>query len=52
MIYRFPTIEEAWARLRKDIYYSQGVWDPERCSIIQLGDAPNNETLVVVDKRP
>ncbi|GFZ48085.1 hypothetical protein JCM24511_05833 [Saitozyma sp. JCM 24511] len=36
MIYRFDTIEECWARLKADVYWTAGVWDKERMEVEEL----------------
>ncbi|KLT44165.1 hypothetical protein CC85DRAFT_229877, partial [Cutaneotrichosporon oleaginosum] len=30
LMLRYPSLEEAWARVKEDVYYTAGVWDPER----------------------
>ncbi|RSH85295.1 hypothetical protein EHS25_005102 [Saitozyma podzolica] len=36
MIYRFDSIEECWARLKADVYWTAGVWDKERMEVEEL----------------
>lgn len=30
MIFRMNTIEEVWARIKDDAYWTQGIWDKEK----------------------
>jgi hypothetical protein len=36
MIYNMPTIQDAWARVQKDVYWTSGVWDKEKARIEHL----------------
>lgn len=49
MLYRFPTIEEAWERIKSDPYWVQGVWDKERVTVNELTYLPTDETLKLVN---
>lgn len=45
MIYRYPSLEAAWERIKRDPYWTGGVWDKEKLEIRQLADGPSDETL-------
>ncbi|AAW47071.1 hypothetical protein CNN00560 [Cryptococcus deneoformans JEC21] len=30
MIFRMNTIEEVWARIKDDVYWTEGIWDKEK----------------------
>lgn len=47
MIYRYPTIEEAWARIKADKYWTGGVWDKEKVDVREIIGAPVDETIKV-----
>ena len=47
MIYRYPTIEDAWARIKADKYWTGGVWDKERVVVKEIIGAPVDETIKV-----
>ncbi|KAE8541557.1 hypothetical protein D1P53_002920 [Cryptococcus gattii VGV] len=49
MLYRFPTIEEAWERIKSDPYWVQGVWDKDRVTVNELAYLPTDETLKLVN---
>ena len=38
MVYVFPSLEDCWARIKEDVYWTEGVWDKERLFIEQLYD--------------
>lgn len=44
MIYRFPTIDAAWARIKADPYWINGVWDTDRVIVRELAEGPGDET--------
>jgi hypothetical protein len=48
MLYRFPTIDQAWARIRGDPYWTEGVWDKDKVVIRELMEGPNDEELKVI----
>lgn len=49
MLYRFPTIEEAWERIKSDPYWVQGVWDKDRVTVNELAYLPTDGTLKLVN---
>ncbi|KAL1404980.1 hypothetical protein Q8F55_008593 [Vanrija albida] len=48
MIYRYPTIEECWARIRGDAYWLQGVWDRDRVVVREIIGAEGDDALRLV----
>ncbi|RSH84086.1 hypothetical protein EHS25_005331 [Saitozyma podzolica] len=48
MIYRFKTLDDAWKRIKADPYWTEGVWDKEKMTIVELMEGPNDETMQVV----
>ena len=48
MIYRYDTLEEAWARLKSDTYWKNGVWDKEKCQILELAGMEGDDRLALV----
>jgi len=36
MIYNMDTIEQAWERVKSDVYWENKVWDQEKLAIWQL----------------
>lgn len=36
MIYKLDTLDECWARLKADVYWTAGVWDKERMQVEEL----------------
>nr|XP_018264237.1 uncharacterized protein I303_04119 [Kwoniella dejecticola CBS 10117]OBR86395.1 hypothetical protein I303_04119 [Kwoniella dejecticola CBS 10117] len=48
MIYRYPSIDLAWQRLRNDPYWLQDVWDREKVMLYELAPGPEDETLKMV----
>ncbi len=36
MILKFDNLDECWARLKRDVYWTQGVWDKERVIVEEL----------------
>lgn len=48
MILRFPTIEEAWARIKADKYWTGGVWDKDKVMVREIIGAPGvDETIKI-----
>lgn len=45
MIYRFPTIEAAWARLKADVYWMDNVWDKEKVTVHEFAEGPTDDTM-------
>lgn len=45
MLFRFPTIEETWARIKDDLYWTAGVWDKENVRVNELIKAPGDESV-------
>ena len=33
MIFRAPSLDQAWKRIKEDIYYTAGVWNKEECVV-------------------
>jgi hypothetical protein len=33
MLMRQASLEEMWARIRADVYWTEGVWDREKCQV-------------------
>ncbi|GMK57188.1 hypothetical protein CspeluHIS016_0400220 [Cutaneotrichosporon spelunceum] len=40
LMLRFPSLQEAWARVKADVYWTAGVWDHERAVVVQMIDPP------------
>ncbi|BEI82497.1 hypothetical protein CcaverHIS002_0303650 [Cutaneotrichosporon cavernicola] len=47
MILRFPTIDEAWARIKADKYWTAGVWDKEKVVVREIIGAPVDDTIKI-----
>ncbi|RSH77473.1 uncharacterized protein EHS24_003445 [Apiotrichum porosum] len=47
MIYRYPTLEDAWARIKADKYWTGGVWDKEKVTVEEIIGNPIDETIKV-----
>jgi hypothetical protein len=45
MLYRYPTIEQAWTRIKADPYWTGDVWDKERVVVRELLEGSTDETL-------
>jgi hypothetical protein len=45
MIFRFDTIDQVWARIKDDLYWTAGVWDKENARVDQLLGAPGDEKV-------
>jgi hypothetical protein len=43
MIFRFPTLDACWDRIKEDVYWSAGVWDKEGARVDQLLAAPGDD---------
>lgn len=50
MIYRYNTIEECWARIKGDAYWTNGVWDPERVVVKEIIGAEGDDLLKLVQE--
>lgn len=48
MIYRYPTIEACWARIKGDAYWVEGVWDRERVVVREIIGAEGDDALRLV----
>jgi hypothetical protein len=48
MMLRYASLEEAWDRVKADVYYTAGVWDPERVFVSQIADPPPAGTVAGV----
>lgn len=44
MILRFPSLAEAWERIKGDAYWTEGVWDKERVEVRELLSVEGDET--------
>ncbi|ORY26043.1 hypothetical protein BCR39DRAFT_273513 [Naematelia encephala] len=38
MVYIFPTVDDVWARLKSDVFWTEGIWDKERVIVEELID--------------
>ncbi|CAK9783419.1 unnamed protein product [Cutaneotrichosporon oleaginosum] len=47
MILRFPTIGEAWARIKADKYWTGGVWDKDKVVVREIIGAPVDDTIKI-----
>ena len=45
MIFRLPTIDKVWERIKSDIYWEAGVWDKENARVDQLIAAPGDDEM-------
>lgn len=45
MVYRFPNIDEAWERVRRDPYWTGGVWDQDKVSVVELDPTDADATV-------
>lgn len=43
MLLRFPSLEDAWNRIKSDIYWTAGVWDKEKSTVKELLNAPGDD---------
>ncbi|TXT04830.1 hypothetical protein VHUM_04098 [Vanrija humicola] len=51
MIYRYPTLEAVWERIKGDAYWTQGVWDRERVVVREIIGAEGDDALrLVIEK--
>jgi len=50
MIYRYPTIEDCWDRIKGDAYYTEDVWDKERIVVREIIGAEGDDLLTLVQK--
>ncbi|RSH79210.1 uncharacterized protein EHS24_001249 [Apiotrichum porosum] len=49
MLLRYPSLEAAWARVRDDVYWTAGVWDPERTVVEEFCEPPPTGSVKGVD---
>ncbi len=47
MILRFPTLAEAWARIKADKYWTGGVWDKDKVVVREIIGAPVDDTIKI-----
>lgn len=47
MVLRFPTLDDAWARIKADKYWTGGVWDKEKVVVREIIGAPVDETIKI-----
>lgn len=50
MIYRYPTIEACWDRIKGDAYWTEGVWDRERVVVREIIGAEGDDLLKLVQE--
>ena len=43
MIFKYATIDDVWARIKDDLYWTAGVWDKENARVDQLLAAPGDD---------
>jgi hypothetical protein len=43
MIFRLPTLEAVWERVKDDAYWTAGVWDRENATVDELLGDPTDE---------
>lgn len=36
MVYEYPTLEDCWARLKEDVYWTADIWDKDRIIVEEL----------------
>ncbi|CAK9785106.1 hypothetical protein CC85DRAFT_258049 [Cutaneotrichosporon oleaginosum] len=46
MFYRFPHIDQAWDRIRRDPYWVNGVWDHSKVTVVELDPEDSDHTVV------
>ncbi len=46
MFYRFPHIDDAWDRIRRDPYWVNGVWDHSKVIVVELDPEEVDHTVV------
>lgn len=49
MMLRYDTLEEAWERVKWDVYWTAGVWDHDRLVLEQLCEPPAAGTVPGVE---
>jgi hypothetical protein len=52
MLYRYPTIEDCWARIKGDAYWTDDVWDKERVVVREIIGAEGDNFLKLVQDQP
>ncbi|BEJ01839.1 hypothetical protein CcaverHIS631_0605210 [Cutaneotrichosporon cavernicola] len=45
MMLRYPSLEEAWERVKADVYWTAGVWDHDRTFVTHIADPPPAGTV-------
>jgi len=45
LLLRYPSLEDAWARVKRDVYWTAGVWDPDRTVVEQFCEPPPPGTV-------
>jgi hypothetical protein len=49
LLLRYPSLADAWARVKQDVYWTAGVWDPERTVVEQFCEPPPAGTVPGVE---
>lgn len=49
LLLRYDSLEEAWARVRADVYWTAGVWDHDRLVLEQFCEPPAAGTVPGVE---
>lgn len=47
LLYRYPSIEEAWRRIKADPYWTSGVWDQGKVEVKELPGMEGDDHLRV-----
>ncbi|WOO77891.1 Aspercryptin biosynthesis cluster protein B [Vanrija pseudolonga] len=47
LLYRFDTIEEAWERVKADVYWTGDVWDKDKVVVREMIGIPADATLKI-----
>lgn len=48
MIYRYPSLEAAWARIKEDAYWTGGVWDKDKVVVKEIIGADGDDVVKLV----
>lgn len=48
MIYRYPTIEACWERIKRDVYWTEDVWDRDQVVVREIIGAEGDDLLQLV----
>ncbi|WVR06691.1 hypothetical protein IAU60_003723 [Kwoniella sp. DSM 27419] len=43
MFFRLPDLDAAWARVKEDVYWTEGVWDREACRVEEFLRMPEDD---------